>query len=494
MSSFNYPATSGSGSLFWGDSVATSAALPVSGTLGEVVLVRDTTDFYYWNGSAWTKISWSLTADVSGVLPVANGGTNSSTALSNNRVMRSSGSAIVEAAAITANRALVSDANGIPTHTAVTNTELGYVSGVTSAIQTQFNDLDGRLDTAEGEIDTLQSDLDTDEGNLATHISDTTTHGTTGDIVGTSDSQILTNKAIDADSNTISNIDDGNIKAAAAIDATKIADGTVTNTEFQYINTLSSNAQTQIDGKQPLDSTLTAFAAYNTAGLITQTAADTFTGRTITAGSNAGIAVSNGDGVSGNPTISVSPTTATSATVASGDVILIADIDDSNNVKKTTAGDIAALASSLDPTTMSDVVATRLGYKTYAHGTTYNGGNAPTVTYNSGGGSLSSVTASEFIPYQTQDGTWRLRFNLAVVASSTSRTGYSVALAGVTFKNISGNYQAISAGGGGSTNYLSYGYVEPNNNLIGLEHASGTLTGYRFSGDVELNSKPTWAY
>jgi len=41
--------------------------------------------------------------------------------------------------AITANRALISDANGLPTHSSVTNTELAYVSGVTSAIQTQIN-------------------------------------------------------------------------------------------------------------------------------------------------------------------------------------------------------------------------------------------------------------------------------------------------------------------------------------------------------------------
>lgn len=34
------------------------------------------------------------------------------------------------------------------------------------------------------------------------------------------------------------------------IDATKIADGSVTSTEFQYINTVTSNVQTQIDGKQ----------------------------------------------------------------------------------------------------------------------------------------------------------------------------------------------------------------------------------------------------
>lgn len=86
-----------------------------------------------------------LTSGVTGVLPVANGGTNSSTALNNNRVMQSSSGAVVEAAAITASRALVSDANGIPTHATTTATEIGYVNGVTSAIQTQ---LDAKLATA----------------------------------------------------------------------------------------------------------------------------------------------------------------------------------------------------------------------------------------------------------------------------------------------------------------------------------------------------------
>ena len=43
---------------------------------------------------------------------------------------------------------------------------------------------------------------------------------------------------------------DADVNASAAIDATKIANGTVTSAEFQYINTLSSNAQTQIDSKQ----------------------------------------------------------------------------------------------------------------------------------------------------------------------------------------------------------------------------------------------------
>ena len=52
------------------------------------------------------------------------------------------GATISQAAAITASRALVSDANGVPTHATTTATELGYVSGVTSAIQTQ---IDGKI-------------------------------------------------------------------------------------------------------------------------------------------------------------------------------------------------------------------------------------------------------------------------------------------------------------------------------------------------------------
>ncbi|MEQ8684583.1 MAG: hypothetical protein RIE86_04785, partial [Imperialibacter sp.] len=54
-------------------------------------------------------------------------------------------------------------------------------------------------------------------------------------IVGISDVQTLTNKTIDADQNTVSNIENADIKALAAIDATKIADGSVNNTAFQQL-------------------------------------------------------------------------------------------------------------------------------------------------------------------------------------------------------------------------------------------------------------------
>lgn len=97
----------------------------------------------------------------------------------------------------------------------------------------------------------------------------------------------------------------------AGVDAVKIADGSVSNTEFQYLGNVTSDIQTQFSNKQPLDATLTALAAYNTNGLITQTAADTFTGRTITAGT--GIDVTNGNGVAGNPTVAIDNTVVTLA-------------------------------------------------------------------------------------------------------------------------------------------------------------------------------------
>ena len=49
------------------------------------------------------------------------------------------------------------------------------------------------------------------------------------------------------------------------IDAAKIADGSISNAEFQYLNGVSSAIQTQIDAKQPLDAELTALAGLTSA-------------------------------------------------------------------------------------------------------------------------------------------------------------------------------------------------------------------------------------
>ncbi len=57
-------------------------------------------------------------------------------------------------------------------------------------------------------------------------------------------------------------------------------------------------------GAQPADGDLTGLSALTGTGVVVRTAADTYTTRTISAGT--GVTISNGDGVSGNPSISLS--------------------------------------------------------------------------------------------------------------------------------------------------------------------------------------------
>ncbi len=71
--------------------------------------------------------------------------------------------------------------------------------------------------------------------------------GTLGNTVAglsSTSTQTLTNKTISGSSNTITNI--GNSSLSSGIDAAKIGDGSVSNTEFGYIDGLTSNVQIQL--------------------------------------------------------------------------------------------------------------------------------------------------------------------------------------------------------------------------------------------------------
>ncbi len=83
---------------------------------------------------------------------------------------------------------------------------------------------------------------------------------------------------------------------------------------------------------QAYDATLTALSAYNTNGLVTQTAADTFTGRTITAGN--GVTVTNGNGVAGNPTVAFNINGLTADAVPDGASDYVATYDASAGTHK----------------------------------------------------------------------------------------------------------------------------------------------------------------
>lgn len=91
--------------------------------------------------------------------------------------------------------------------------------------------------------------------------------------------------------------------------------GTTGTTQSANDNSTKIATTSYVDtNKQPLDSTLTSLAAYNTNGLITQTAADTFTGRTIQSGDANYVSVTNGNGVSGDPTVGITSKVYTTAT------------------------------------------------------------------------------------------------------------------------------------------------------------------------------------
>lgn len=116
------------------------------------------------------------------------------------------------------------------------------------------------------------------------------------------------------DTATIGQIIDSGLTASRAVysDSNKqLASSATSDTELGYVDGVTSAIQTQLDAKQTSDATLTALAAYNTNGLLTQTAADTFAGRTLTEG--LALDVTNGDGVSGNPTVAFDSTELTGA-------------------------------------------------------------------------------------------------------------------------------------------------------------------------------------
>lgn len=175
------------------------------------------------NSSAKSVVTETGTATVTN--KIIDAASNTISNISDVEVKANAAIALSKLAALTSHsRALVSDSSGVITEATTTSTEIGYVNGVTGAIQTQIN------------------------GKISASSSDT-----------------LTNKTINATSNTISNISNTEIKSAAAIALNKLAalsshsralasdasgfisESAVTATELGYLSGVTSALQTQIN-------------------------------------------------------------------------------------------------------------------------------------------------------------------------------------------------------------------------------------------------------
>lgn len=164
----------------------------------------------------------------------------------------------------------------------------GYAGDVVlSKSDIDLGNVDNTSDANKPISTAAQTALDAKANSAHSHaISDTTGLQTALDAKATlSDITVAINNLVDAAPGTLDTL---NELATALGDDPNFAT-TVTNS---------------LANKQPIDSTLISLASHNTNGLLTQTAADTFTGRTITGTANQ-ITVTNGDGVSGNPTLAL---------------------------------------------------------------------------------------------------------------------------------------------------------------------------------------------
>jgi hypothetical protein len=179
------PATLGVGSISSIDtSVFVSNVLPSA-------------NIYVGNGSnvaTAVGVTGDIAIDNAGVVSISTG------VIVNADINASAAIAFSKMAPLTASRALVSDGSGLVTVSAVTATELGYLSGVTSALQTQLNAKQATI---------------------------------TGGATSITSANLTASRAL---------VSDGSGKVGVA---------TTTATEIGYVNGVTSSIQTQLDSKQP---------------------------------------------------------------------------------------------------------------------------------------------------------------------------------------------------------------------------------------------------
>ncbi len=140
--------------------------------------------------------------------------------------------------------------------------------------------------------------------------------------------------------------------------------GPVANDILQYTGAAWVDRTLGEAGIQPADTTLDALAAYNSDGILVQTAADTFTARAIavsTVAGDQGLSVVNGDGVAGNPTVGLDIVGLTAEAGTLSDTDVVALYDGVNNVKASVAQLKSAMVGANALGDLSDVTDAQTG-------------------------------------------------------------------------------------------------------------------------------------
>ena len=179
---------------------------------------------------------------------------------------------------VTPNRALVSDASGNASASSVTDTELGYLSGVTSAIQTQLN---AKQATINGGASTIVSSnltasralISNASGKVAVAAVTDTELGYLSGVTSAIQTQLNAKQA--AITGAASTIVSSNLTASRALVSNasgKVAVAAVTDTELGYLSGVTSAIQTQLNNKLgltggTLTGNLTAVNLYSQFGL-----------------------------------------------------------------------------------------------------------------------------------------------------------------------------------------------------------------------------------
>jgi hypothetical protein len=235
----------------------------------------------------------------SGTLPIARGGTETTTAPTNGQVLIGNAGGTYTVANITAGSGVqVTNGNGTIT-IASSGAQGGTVTSVAQSVPASIMSVSGSPVTTSG---TLAISLVNQSSGLvwAGPSSGAAATPTFRALVEGDIPTLSLSKVTNAASNQEAYVTLGTTSGLSSERALTVAGGLTIQD-----NGAGSTVVVSASALQPLDATLTALAAYNTTAFMVQTAADTFAGRTLQTADSNNISITNPAGTAGDPSFNL---------------------------------------------------------------------------------------------------------------------------------------------------------------------------------------------